>query len=128
MEIKAITTTGKILGSARWRDPAASSFLASQPEPEMAKEQIQEKEWIQSDLDPLLYEQLKEGSARAEKEAFPGGEPHWVLENMMVAKESQGLGVGSALLQWGLEKADAEGLPVFLLSSEEVSLRCGCQL
>ncbi len=60
--------------------------------------------------------------SKAEKEAFPNGdERYWVLDNIVVRKEAKGKGVGSALLKWGLDKADEEGLPIFLLSSAEVS-------
>ena len=45
---------------------------------------------------------------------------HWYLSNLIVAKAFQGKGVGSIMLDWGLRRADEDGLPVFCLSSAEV--------
>ena len=47
---------------------------------------------------------------------------HWYLSNLVVAKAFQGKGVGSIMLDWGLRRADEDALPVFCLSSDEVSL------
>jgi len=41
-------------------------------------------------------------------------EPHWYLPWMGVLPEAQGMGVGSALLDAGLARADADGHPVYL--------------
>jgi GNAT superfamily N-acetyltransferase len=41
-------------------------------------------------------------------------EPHWYLPWMGVVPEAQGMGIGGALLREGLERADADGLPVCL--------------
>ncbi len=55
------------------------------------------------------------------KAAFPNSEPHWILDNLVVAKDAQKQGVATALLNWGYELADKKGLPIFLMSSPEVS-------
>jgi ribosomal protein S18 acetylase RimI-like enzyme len=41
-------------------------------------------------------------------------EPHWYLPWIGVRPEAQGRGLGSALLDLGLARADAEGLPAYL--------------
>lgn len=41
-------------------------------------------------------------------------EEHWYLNTLSVAPEMQGQGVGSALIQPGLDRADAEGLGCYL--------------
>lgn len=41
-------------------------------------------------------------------------EPHWYLAAVGADPVAQGTGVGSALMRAGLERADADGLPVFL--------------
>ncbi|KAF7562305.1 hypothetical protein G7046_g1827 [Stylonectria norvegica] len=43
-----------------------------------------------------------------------GDTQHWYLELIAVRKESMGKGAASPLLRWGVERADAEGLPCFL--------------
>jgi predicted N-acetyltransferase YhbS len=39
---------------------------------------------------------------------------HWNLNTLSVSPEAQGKGIGSALIQPGLERADADGLGCFL--------------
>ncbi|GHD18949.1 GNAT family N-acetyltransferase [Nocardiopsis kunsanensis] len=46
-------------------------------------------------------------------EARPN-EPHWYLAALGTDPVAQGAGAGSALMRTGLERADADGLPVFL--------------
>jgi ribosomal protein S18 acetylase RimI-like enzyme len=47
---------------------------------------------------------------------------HWYLETLGTDPEHQGKGVGSALLQPGLDRCDDEGLPAYLESSKESNL------
>jgi GNAT superfamily N-acetyltransferase len=49
-------------------------------------------------------------------------EPHWYLGVLGTAKEHQGKGVGSALLQPILAKCDEEGIPAYLESSKEQNI------
>jgi len=44
-------------------------------------------------------------------------EPHWYLAVLGVRREARGPGLGSALLTPGLARADVEGLPCYLESS-----------
>ncbi len=46
-------------------------------------------------------------------------EPHWYLATLGTAPEHQGRGVGSALLQPVLDRADRDGMPAYLESSKE---------
>jgi len=45
-------------------------------------------------------------------------EPHWYLEALGVHPRHHGRGVGSALMAVGLERADADGLPCYLETSD----------
>jgi GNAT superfamily N-acetyltransferase len=46
-------------------------------------------------------------------------EPHWYLATLGTVPERQGGGVGGALLQPVLDRADEEGMPAYLESSKE---------
>ncbi|RGP68278.1 puromycin n-acetyltransferase [Fusarium sporotrichioides] len=50
---------------------------------------------------------------------YIAGEKHWFLSTIAVAKEGQRRGVGSALMKFGVEKADEEGWMSYLNSSQE---------
>lgn len=52
-----------------------------------------------------------------EMHAFHPTEPHWYLSMLGVDPACQGRGYGSALLKAGLARADADGLPAYLESS-----------
>ncbi|HAS09088.1 MAG TPA: hypothetical protein DCS55_00990 [Acidimicrobiaceae bacterium] len=41
-------------------------------------------------------------------------EPHWYLTHLAVRPDDQGRGLGRALLQWGIERADEEGVGTYL--------------
>ncbi|GIU84963.1 MAG: N-acetyltransferase [Acidimicrobiales bacterium] len=45
--------------------------------------------------------------------------PHWHLSHLGVRPSHQGRGLGAALVERGLELADADGLPAYLESSKE---------
>jgi ribosomal protein S18 acetylase RimI-like enzyme len=49
-------------------------------------------------------------------------EPHWYLETLAVAPESQRSGVGTALIEPGLARADADGLPAFLETQRQSNI------
>jgi GNAT superfamily N-acetyltransferase len=46
-------------------------------------------------------------------------EPHWYLQTLAVAPSAQRRGAGTALLEPGLARADADGLPAFLETNRE---------
>ncbi|NJR20899.1 MAG: GNAT family N-acetyltransferase [Richelia sp. CSU_2_1] len=52
-----------------------------------------------------------------------GDRPHWYLELMVVNPASQGKGIGSRLLQPGLDRADRDGLPCYVVTFTEQAVR-----
>ncbi|NND01369.1 MAG: GNAT family N-acetyltransferase [Acidimicrobiia bacterium] len=50
--------------------------------------------------------------AERQKAVMP--EPHWYVSAVGVDPESQGIGIGSALMEHGIARADREGAPVYL--------------
>lgn len=48
--------------------------------------------------------------------------PHWYLQTLAVAPAAQRRGVGSALIEPGLARADAERLPAFLETQREANI------
>ncbi|MBN1139450.1 MAG: GNAT family N-acetyltransferase [Anaerolineae bacterium] len=48
--------------------------------------------------------------------------PHWYLWGLAVDPDRQGIGIGTALLRPGLEKADAQYLPCYLETHDEKNL------
>jgi ribosomal protein S18 acetylase RimI-like enzyme len=57
------------------------------------------------------------GRALLEVERAHPAEPHWYLAVLGVRPDRQGHGIGGALLEAGLARADADGLPCYLESS-----------
>ncbi|KAJ5926243.1 hypothetical protein N7516_008016 [Penicillium verrucosum] len=53
----------------------------------------------------------------ARHEKWMGERPHYYLDILAVHPSQQGKGLGSKLLKWGLTRADAEGLEVYLSAS-----------
>lgn len=49
-------------------------------------------------------------------------EPHWYLQTLSVAPAAQRSGVGTALIEPGLARADADGLPVYLETQRESNI------
>lgn len=49
-------------------------------------------------------------------------EPHWYLQTLSVAPSAQGSGVGTALIQPGLDRADAESMPCHLETQRESNI------
>ena len=50
-------------------------------------------------------------------------EPHWYLDDIVVADAAQGRGVGSALLRHGLARVDGSGSPAYLEATSDDSRR-----
>lgn len=49
-------------------------------------------------------------------------EPHWYLETLSVAPASQRSGIGTALIEPGLARADDDGLPAFLETQRQSNI------
>jgi len=68
------------------------------------------------------------GGADEIREAFLKGKEHWYLAPLITWPDWQGRGVGRYLLDEGLERAEKEGLPIYLESEDTaraVYLRMG---
>lgn len=77
---------------------------------------------IGADID--LFRSMSQEHNKA-LQSITAGKEHWYLSGIVVDLNYQGKGVGSALLKWGTERADSDGLGVFCLSSDEVSSKGG---
>jgi ribosomal protein S18 acetylase RimI-like enzyme len=60
--------------------------------------------------------------ALARMEAMHPDEPHWYLEIIGADPSRRGQGLGSALIEAGLERCELDGLPAYLESSKEANL------
>jgi ribosomal protein S18 acetylase RimI-like enzyme len=49
-------------------------------------------------------------------------EPHWYLEHIAVEPAHRGAGLGRALIEHGLERADADRAPAWLVTSKETNV------
>lgn len=68
------------------------------------------------DIDFGVISVFREAQAKA-KRAILGGRAYVYLHILATAPEHQGRGAGSMQLEWGLAKAEALGLPVYLEST-----------
>lgn len=48
--------------------------------------------------------------------------PHWYLQTLSIAPSEQRRGAGTALIQPGLDRADAEGMPAYLETQRESNI------
>jgi ribosomal protein S18 acetylase RimI-like enzyme len=96
---KAVETeTNKIIGVAYWKinpsertmEEVESEFILPDPQPETRVE-------VRDDLWAGIW---------ASRREVIGGTSHVLLESLTVLPEYQRRGVGTALLQWGLDQAD----------------------
>nr|GAT51498.1 predicted protein [Mycena chlorophos] len=58
-------------------------------------------------------------ASRVLRDATMGEVKYWYLSLMFVDPAYQSRGIGKALLRWGLDQADAEGIPAYLEASDE---------
>ena len=68
---------------------------------------------------PALAALVPDGGGRYERfwawvwSALPP-EPHWLLDQLAVEPAAQGRGIGGAMLRFAIERAERDGLPLFL--------------
>ncbi|KPM36784.1 hypothetical protein AK830_g9782 [Neonectria ditissima] len=91
----------QVVGYAKWARPGTP---IETPPPAEA--------WPQ-DGDPELAVAFFGGLAAAHRRIMDG-RPHWYLELIGVRAEWMGKGAASEMMRWGVERADADGLPCFL--------------
>lgn len=91
----------QIVGYAKWVRPGTP---IEKPPPLSA--------WPQ-DGDPALAVEFF-GTLTAAHERIMGDRPHWYLGLIGVRKEFTGKGAAGAMMRWGVERADQDGLPCFL--------------
>ena len=103
-----VWTTTSTAGIAVWSPPARRG-------PEEAKQDDAKEDRLPELMGHAAFERLSSFFAAIERfhvEAAP--EPHWYLEILGVDPASQGQGIGSALLQPILDRADADGVACYL--------------
>ena len=117
-----IYTTSDVRGVAAWLPPHQSSSDALQLLREIAQLQLYalpfkcgwNRLWRW-----LVFLSVTEQAHQQEME----DRPHWYLALMVVNPNSQGQGIGSALLQPVLSQASQEGLPCYLITFTERAVR-----
>ncbi|KAK8110131.1 uncharacterized protein PG998_006588 [Apiospora kogelbergensis] len=57
------------------------------------------------------------GTLEKKHKEHMGARPHWYLELLAVRKSYHGKGLGKQLLNWGLERADQDGVEAYLQAS-----------
>jgi ribosomal protein S18 acetylase RimI-like enzyme len=86
---------------------------------------------VEPDEDPLIGLFWSSTSDEVQKDLFPIFDqmaefhpryPHWYLPMIGVEPGRQGSGIGSALLQHTLANCDADGLPAYLESSNQMNI------
>ncbi|KAK0509042.1 hypothetical protein JMJ35_008413 [Cladonia borealis] len=108
------TATDKIVAFAIWEKPY--SFMTQE---QKAKQQQDGREMRSNDNDlpkgtnAALLHDLDAQTARM-RAKYVNREEDYVLRALATLPQYQGKGCGSALLQWSLEKVDADGRRVFL--------------
>lgn len=112
----AWTTAPEAVGVSLWKGPELGAMTAAQLE---ACGLARIPEWLSPDA-LARFDRLFDAVDASLEEDAPG--PRWYLGVLGVAPEWQGRGLGSRLAAPGLERADREGLPVTLETSEPRNL------
>lgn len=108
------TTQGIVRGAARWLPPGRPPMRVGPALRAFVTTPFR----LGTSITPFLAYGRAVETMRAE--AVP--EPHWYLAGIGVDPSAQGRGIGSALLQPGIEAARSAGLPVVLLTNNEANL------
>ena len=108
------TTSGMVRGAARWLPPGRPPMRVGPTLKALMTTPFR----LGSAMGPFLAYGRAVEALRAE--AAPG--PHWYLAGIGVDPSAQRRGIGAALLQPGLAAAARDGVPVVLLTNNEVNL------
>lgn len=101
-------TPGRIIAFAQWLAPITKS-RDDKPGPAPAYT------WPEG-ADTAFAEVFYDTAGRKHDELM-ADRPHWYLRTIGVRTEAQGKGIGGRLIKWGLDRADAAGLEVYLGAS-----------
>lgn len=107
-EVHVAEHRGGVVGAALWRRPGEWSTAGWR--------QLLDLPWW---LAVFGRDLVRAGTGLDAMKAVHPHEPHWYLATTGVAPDSQGLGVGSALLGAMLRRCDADQLPAYLESSKQ---------
>ncbi|PWY93424.1 acyl-CoA N-acyltransferase [Aspergillus sclerotioniger CBS 115572] len=114
------TTTGKIIGYARWAFPASdkeTSIVELSAEGKELFEKHDNGKAFPEDMRRDVYEAF--WKMLKDKSEVLVQEKDFVLEFLATLPEAQGKGVGTALLKWGIEQADKRNARVYLEATED---------
>lgn len=92
---------GRVIAFAKWKPPG--SPITDPPAAHL---------WPQ-DGNPELAVRFFSLFTRGHREVMKD-QPHWFLELLATDKNAGGRGAASKLLQWGVDRADRDGLPAYL--------------
>ncbi|KAL1311537.1 hypothetical protein AAFC00_001657 [Neodothiora populina] len=110
--------TKQIAGGAKWEIKSEADAIESLIEAEQqGTKEGEETEEVRKDVNFAAMDASHLVQSRCRREIMKG-QPHVYLCTLFVLPEHQRRGVGHAAMQWGMEKADALGLPAYLEGSE----------
>ncbi|KAJ7478629.1 hypothetical protein B0H11DRAFT_1279915 [Mycena galericulata] len=119
--IKAVVEGGNVVGIAVWQLINKKAQLEDGVSPAPPREQTEEDEEALKNVDVELRRRFVITSLELRNKTMEDRK-YWYLAFMAVDPAYQKQGIGQALLQWGLDQADAE---VYLETSDE-GLRKEC--
>jgi GNAT superfamily N-acetyltransferase len=118
--------TNKIIGVAGWQAPGSPVHTFWRRSATQFYKWDEKYNWSEADVEEMwqgvdmsVWEGGFEKDDKARQEVL-GDEPHWYLAPLFTRPEFKGRGIGSMLLKWGIEQADATNpvTPMYLESSE----------
>lgn len=101
-------------------DQGGSTSTSGQRETQMQQQQQQQRveELISAVADPELAGSYLAGQSERHERIMARRE-HWYLALICAAPGAEGRGVGSGLVRWGADRADADGCAAYLEASPE---------
>ncbi|PGH17835.1 hypothetical protein AJ80_04658 [Polytolypa hystricis UAMH7299] len=105
------TATGKIIGFAKWH-----IYDKERPESEWA--QRHEVDWWEEGRKEKTLAKMFLDSMSDVRERLWQGRPHILCGILCVHADHHGRGAGTALMKWGMDRAQSLGLPCYLEATE----------